>query len=413
MDHFQEQLKLQPIMNIGMLGSVSDGKSTTVLKLTGTKTQKHSSEQKRNITIKPGYANMKIYQDNDELSSCNSSKTLTGDLVHHLSFVDCPGHYELILTMLSNIDLMQGAIVIVSAAEPINKKPQLIQHLMAVKIAGFENLIICMNKLDLISKEMALERKKELDLLLKKLKIVPKEIIPVCMNKKLGINYLLDSIMRHFPPTVPESEDKVQFRISRSFDINKKNIPIEDLKGGVLGGSLINGNLKVGNEIEIRPGIIKKLSPTSFKCFPLKTKVLSLQTDNEKLTTIIPGGLIGIGTNIDPFYCKNDNLSGNVVGLSGNLPDIFTNICIKYDTVDLANIDWTPKMNDIIMVQIATLNINGKISKVNKKKITIQLDSPACIDNEIMIVLSVKTGKMINIVGFGYLESKGNTIIDL
>ena len=111
----------QPIMNIGMLGSVSDGKSTTVLKLTGTKTQKHSSELKRNITIKPGYANMKIYSKNDELSSCGSKKDLDGDLIHHLSFVDCPGHNELILTMLANIDLMKGAIVIVSAAEPIEK----------------------------------------------------------------------------------------------------------------------------------------------------------------------------------------------------------------------------------------------------------------------------------------------------
>ena len=53
----------QPQLNIGMLGSVSDGKSTTVFKLSGTKTQKYSSELKRNITIKPGYANMKIYNN--------------------------------------------------------------------------------------------------------------------------------------------------------------------------------------------------------------------------------------------------------------------------------------------------------------------------------------------------------------
>ena len=56
---------MQPIVNIGMLGSVSDGKSTTVYSLSGVKTQRHSSEMKRNITIKPGYANMKIYHDED------------------------------------------------------------------------------------------------------------------------------------------------------------------------------------------------------------------------------------------------------------------------------------------------------------------------------------------------------------
>ena len=143
-----------------MAGSVSDGKSTTVLKLTGTKTQKHSSELKRNITIKPGYANMKIYNNNGNLESCGSSKDLDGELVHHLSFVDCPGHNELILTMLANIDLMKGAIVIVSAAEQISKKPQLLQHLMAIKIAKMENVIVCLNKLDLVSKDIALERKR-------------------------------------------------------------------------------------------------------------------------------------------------------------------------------------------------------------------------------------------------------------
>ena len=100
-----QYLEKQPITNIGMLGSVSDGKSTTVYQLTGTKTQKHSSELKRNITIKPGYANMKIYRDDeDKLISCNSSENKDYELLHHISFIDCPGHYELIITMLSNIN---------------------------------------------------------------------------------------------------------------------------------------------------------------------------------------------------------------------------------------------------------------------------------------------------------------------
>ena len=45
---------------------------------------------------------------------------LEGELVHHLSFVDCPGHYELIITMLSNIEVMDGIILVVSAAEVLS-----------------------------------------------------------------------------------------------------------------------------------------------------------------------------------------------------------------------------------------------------------------------------------------------------
>ena len=128
-----ESIHKQPVLNVGMLGSVSDGKSTCVRVLTGVKTQRHSSEKTRNITIKPGYANLKIWSNGDKLYSTDSKpdKLMKDDeecrLVHHLSFIDCPGHQELILTMLGSIRLMNAVIVIVSAADPIEKKPQLIQ----------------------------------------------------------------------------------------------------------------------------------------------------------------------------------------------------------------------------------------------------------------------------------------------
>ena len=76
-------MNLQPICNIGTLGSVSDGKSTLVEKLTGIKTQRHSSEKIRNITIKSGYANLKIWMnENNEYTTTNDSDNLdnTNDL---------------------------------------------------------------------------------------------------------------------------------------------------------------------------------------------------------------------------------------------------------------------------------------------------------------------------------------------
>ena len=404
-----EIIKNQPITNIGMLGSVSDGKSTTVFQLTGTKTQKHSSELQRNITIKPGYANMKIYKDdNDELISSNSSKKMDGELLHHISFVDCPGHYELIMTMLSNIDLMDGVIVVVSAAEPLTKKPQLLQHLIAIKMANFEKVIICINKLDLVSKETAIKRKNELDELLKKLDIKPKMIIPISMNKGLGKKFLLESIIKYFPPKVSDKDKTkhLQFRLSRSFDINKKNTNFDDVQGGVLGGSLISGELKVGDDLEIKPGLIKKNSKGEFECITLKTKVLSLQTDNEKLDKIVPGGLIGIGTDIDPFYCKNDNLSGNIVGLAGQLPNVYSKINLKLE-YNFINFDetneWIPNVNEVINLQVSTNNLSGIIVNVSDNVLEIDLNKPVCIDDSMMIILSKKINDVLNIIGYGYL----------
>ena len=406
-------IEIQPVTNIGLLGSVSDGKSTTVFQLTGTKTQKHSSEQIRNITIKPGYANLKIYNDNGILVSSNSKDKVDAKLINHLSFIDCPGHYELIMTMLANIDLMKGAIIIVSAAESINKKPQLIQHLLAAKMAKFKNIIICFNKLDLVSKKIAIERKKELDDLLKKLDIEPKIIIPVCMNKKIGINFLLENIMKYFPPEIEKTSSTNQFRVSRSFDVNRKNINYKKIIGGVLGGSLVSGKFSIGDTIEIKPGLVKKKDDGSFECVTLKSKIISLKTDTEELESIIPGGLIGIGTTIDPFYCKNDNLVGNIVGHEGTLPDVYDkiNVILENNFINFdQNNKWGPYLGEEVNIQISTSSVKGIVKEFNDNLI-ITLSRPVCIDYSMMIIFSKKINNILNIVGYGYLKKlKANYI---
>jgi translation initiation factor 2 subunit 3 len=385
----------QPQLNIGMLGSVSDGKSTTVFKLTGTKTQKYSSELKRNITIKPGYANMKIYNNNGKLDSCNSSETLEGELVNHLSFVDCPGHYELIITMLSNIEVMDGIILVVSAAEKINNKPQLLQHMQAIQIGQFKNVIILFNKLDLISKKVAIERKIELDLLLDEYNIKPKIIIPTAINLGLGKDNILKAIIKYFPPNKDNNKDNL-FYITRSFNINKNNCKYKDLKGGVIGGSLLNGEFKVGDEIEIRPGVIENINGC-ITCKPLISKITSLQSDNLKLNNISPGGLIGIGTNIDPQFTLNDYLSGNIVGIKGSLPDIYNKINIKYEKINNENIN----NNDLLYLQIGPMSCKSKF--INNE---FYLEKPCCINQKMLIIISKKINNKFCIIAYGHLFIK-------
>ena len=385
----------QPILNIGMLGSVSDGKSTTVYQLTSTKTQKYSSELKRNITIKPGYANMKIYNDNGKLVSSNSSnKNIKGELCHHLSFIDCPGHYELIITMLSSIKLMDGIIVVVSAAEEINNKPQLRQHLNAISIGGFKNIIILFNKLDLIKKNIALKRKKDLDDLLSEFNIKPKAIIPTSINLGLGKENILKAIMEFFPPSRKENNNNPTFYITRSFNINKNNCNINKLKGGVVGGSLLNGKFKVGDEIEIKPGIIiKKDNNTIIK--PIKTIIKSLKSDEVDLDIAQTGGLIGIGTDIDPYFVSNDNLAGSIAGLTGTLPDIKNKIKINYNLID-TNVNIND--NDLLYLMIGPMSVKAKYIDNY-----FYLDKPVCVDESMMIIISKNISNKFSIIGYGYI----------
>ncbi len=402
----------QPIVNIGMLGSVSDGKSTTVYSLTGIKTQRHSNEMKRNITIKPGYANLKIYKSTE--NEYDTKQTENNKLVHHISFIDCPGHYQLIVTMLSCIKLMDGIILVVSAAEALDTKPQLIQHIMAIKMSGLKNIIVLLNKLDLVKKNVAQTRYKQLVELLKKYDIEPKIIIPVSMNHGIGVDLLLKNIIKYMGPDISHKiNSKPLFLISRSFDINKVNTNYMNIEGGVLGGSLISGTFKIGDEIEIRPGIIGRKPDGTLIHKPHITKIVSLKSETTELDVVNPGGLIGIGTNIDPFYCKNDNMIGNVVGLRENsdtMPEVYTNIIIKYSRVNFGEHQWYIHKHMSMIVIVGTNSLDGKVTNFDENYISIELSKPVCIDKTDMIILCDKynsqdSNESFNIVSYGYLDN--------
>ena len=386
-------LDKQPIINIGMLGSVSDGKSTTVNRLSGITTQRHSSELKRNITIKPGYANMKIYKDEFGYN------TKSGELVHHVSFIDCPGHYQLIVTMMSNIRLMDGIILVVSAAESISMKPQLIQHIMAIKMSGIMNVIVLFNKLDLIKKDIAKQRYKELINVLNKYDIKPKKIIPVCMNLNIGVNTVLNNIMEFMGPKEREQSEPL-FMISRSFDINHVNIDLMDIQGGVVGGSMIQGTFKIGDIIEISPGIVSKTQDGSFICKPHVSEIISIKSDTTVLDMALPGGLIGIGTNIDPYYCKNDNMCGMVVCIKNKSPPIYTEFTMNYEMVGFGH-DFT---SDNVVIIIGTASENALIESRDESTIKIKIMKPMCFDNMSMIIICDNITDSFNIIAYGFIK---------
>ena len=79
--------------------------------------------------------------------------------------------------------------------------------------------------------------------------------------------------------------------VIRSFDVNKPGEDAESLKGGVAGGSILQGVLRVGDEIEVRPGIVTK-DPSSGKvaCNPLYSRVLSLYAEKNDLQYAVPVG---------------------------------------------------------------------------------------------------------------------------
>jgi translation initiation factor 2 subunit 3 len=345
------------------------------------------------------------------------------NLVHHLSIIDCPGHQELIFIMLSSILLMKGAIVVVSAAEPLDQKPQLIQHLAAAKLANLP-IILCHNKLDLVDKKIALKRKKELDEKLEEMGIVPKVIVPTCFSRGYGVENLLEQIVKHFPQTTVNDDEDILFMSNRSFDINKPGNDALELKPGIIGGSLLTGKLSIGDEIIVTPGLFGKNNKGELYYDPFITKIDSIQSDKYSLSSIIPGGLMGLGTSVSPALCKNDGMAGQVISGKNNVPKVYSELILNLELTDIFDGNWDPKISDNVFLQIGTVSLEAKLTKIekptkadkkllknkkNKNYIFKLLERPACGINTIILV-SKKENNGLKIVAYGTLV-RGKEII--
>jgi len=272
---------------------------------------------------------------------------------------------------------------------------------MAIKMSRIKNVIVLLNKLDLVTKKVAMERYTALVDVLAKHDIEAKRIIPVCMNHMIGVEVLLESIMEFMPPKEKNIDLDPLFMASRSFDVNHPNIPYTDIVGGVVGGSILRGQFKVGDTIEICPGIITNKNGT-VEWKPHHTTITSIKSDTTDLNEASPGGLIGIGTDIDPYYCKNDMMAGQMIGLKGKMPPTVLSLTTKFEKIEFDGYCWEPKVGNNITVITGTYCGDGKITKIDGlDEITVTLQRPVCIDMDNMIVLCEKTRDAFHIVGCG------------
>lgn len=245
----------QPELNIGIVGHIDHGKTTLLYKLTGIWADKHSEELKRGITIKLGYADVII-------KKCEKCGTFTTKAtcecggkavdVKWVSFIDAPGHEMLMATMLGGAAVIDAALLVIAANEPF-PQPQTKEHLLALEAKGIKQVIIAQNKLDLVTREQALKQYNEIKEFVKNTIAKDAVIVPICAQQEINISALLEAITKLKVPE-RDTESKPLFLIARSFDINRPGTPIQELSGGILGGCLKKGRLKIGDKIEIKPG---------------------------------------------------------------------------------------------------------------------------------------------------------------
>lgn len=356
-------------LNVIIAGHIDHGKTTLLYKLSKKWTDTHSEELKRGITIKLGYADITISKD-EEYNIDNK-----GDKKRYITFIDAPGHEMLMATMLSGAAIVDAAILVVAANEGI--KPQTREHLMALQAKDIKNIIIVQNKIDLVSKASAIEN---YNMIRKEFKGTIAEnaiIIPVSSQQEINLERIYEAMCEI---SIPERKvkDKPLFLVARSFDINKPGTKPSSLHGAVMGGTLKSGTLKVGDTIEIKPGImIKEANQIKYKT--IKTKIISLFKGSNKTNEITPGGNAAIETELDMSVGKTDTLSGCVVSTENNLPEITNKITIKHQ-VFKEQIGGVPipalKPGETLMLSINTSVTVGSIIKLNKDEAEISLKIP-------------------------------------
>ena len=301
--------------------------------------------------------------------------------------------------MLSGATIMDGAILVIAANEPC-PQPQTREHLAALKILGVEHIIVVQNKVELVSDEQAMKNYEQIvNFLEQELGRTP-PIIPISAQNQANIDAVLEAIEKYIPTPKRDLTKPPKMYVARSFDVNKPGTPPEQLVGGAIGGTIVQGRLRVGEEIEIRPGVV-----SGVKHHPLTTEVTSIKVEQEEIEEAHPGGLIAVGTKLDPSLTKADGLVGNVVGKPGQLPPVVTDLELEVSLFERVvglkeEIPVTPiRLKEPLMLTVGTATTLGIVDRLKGDIIHVILRRPVCVEQGQRVAISRRIGTRFRLIG--------------
>lgn len=400
--------------NIGLVGSVSNGKTTLVERLSSVNTKRHSSEMKEGRTVKLGYANLLMWKcficntiyttgqkvSKKECEDCNNPCTVEFEL----SLVDAPGHSAFIKTMIRGSSIMEAAIVVTDVKQ-IPHQHQTLEHLAILEILGVKRVLVVQNKCDLVTQDECASHYSKLCEQFRGTIAEGAPVIPICAQRGLNVPIVVSQLYKMCLTLQSELKDTHYpyngFAIIRSFDINKPDTGVNELRGGVLGGCLVGPHpIHVGDIIEIRPGLIKP--DNTF--IPLHTKILTVFSEQKSIQECEMGGLFALGTNLDPTTTKSDRLVGSVAGIPESLPPVIQENDIK---VVYVSFDKEQKGSKLVPDQPyhflwGNLVVKGTVTKTNTKHVYhIKYEHPICSYTDKCIIYGKTSQSPTTMIGFG------------
>jgi len=398
----------QPEVNIGLVGHVDHGKTTLVQALSGSWTDQHSEEMKRGISIRLGYADATFREcpDRDAPERYTVDEECPdgspSDPLRTVSFVDSPGHETLMATMLSGAAIMDGAVLVVSAAEEV-PQAQTEEHLMALDIIGVENVVVAQNKVDLVDREQARANYEQIREFVAGTVAEDAPVVPVSAGQGVNTDLLIQAIEEEIPTPDRDAALDPRMFVARSFDINRPGTESADLQGGVVGGSLVRGELEAGDGLELRPG-----HETDGGYEPIETTVRSLQVGGGAVDVARPGGLLGVGTGLDPSLTKGDALGGQVAGAPGTLPPTREGFEMDVELLDrvVGEEDEIEPVStgEPLMLTVGTATTVGSVTSARGDEAEVALKRPVCAETGATIAINRRVGTRWRLIGIGTLK---------
>jgi translation initiation factor 2 subunit 3 len=314
----------------------------------------------------------------------------------------------LMATMISGAAIMDGAVLVIAANETC-PQPQTKEHLMALDIVGVRNVVVAQNKIELVSREQVIQNYEQIKEFLSGTRAAGAPIIPISAIHRANLDVLIQAIERHIPTPKRDPSKPARMYIARSFDVNHPGTKPEKLVGGVLGGSLLQGKLRVSDEVEVRPGLrASREGRTTWQ--PLSSRITSLQAGGSSVEEAVPGGLVGVGTVLDPSLTKGDSLVGSALGAPGSLPEVRETLELEVHL--MKRVVGLPKELEVkplvtgetLMMNAGTAMTIGAVTSARKDRASVKLKLPICAEQGARAALSRRVAGRWRLIGHGIIS---------
>tara|TARA_Y100000034_G_scaffold118215_1_gene158669 strand:+ start:4732 stop:5958 length:1227 start_codon:yes stop_codon:yes gene_type:complete len=346
-------------MRIVIVGHVDHGKSTLIGRLlydTNSLTEEKLAEIKESSKelgrdIEFGFVLDALQEERDQGVTIDTTQVFFKSKKRNYIIIDAPGHKEFLKNMITGASQANAAILIVDANEGI--KEQTKRHAYILSLFGIKNIVVVINKMDLVGykKEVFDSISAELKLFLEKLQIVPSFIIPTSAMKGDTIVNKSNDLSWYTNETVLEALDV--FEVPERSNKVLARFPVQDVykvdDRRILVGRVEAGQLNDGDEILFLPS-------------EKKTKIKSIEAFNEDKSSAFPGECIGINLE-DPLFVERGEIACHP---NENLP-------VVKDTLEV-NLFWMTKI-PLKKGEKTTIKINTQERDCVVGNITNKLDS--------------------------------------